>query len=95
MDEHGYITEKELEQIKKWDVAKDANGLIRFLEDNWYFADQGYFKYEYPSLELHTAGWSGNEDTIHALEQNTTFWMLCWVMSKRGGHYYFDVSLVI
>jgi hypothetical protein len=41
-------------------------------------------------LALHTGGWSGNEDIIGKL-QETFFWLMYWVESHRGGHYYFEI----
>jgi len=38
------------------------------------------------ALELHTGGWSGNEDILRALKKNQWFHMLYWEMSRRGGH---------
>jgi hypothetical protein len=60
----------------------------------WKYADCGYFKYDKTTreLELHTAGWSGNEEIISALEQNKFFYPLYWQKSERGGHYYFYIT---
>jgi hypothetical protein len=41
-------------------------------------------------LELHTGGWSGNEEIISVL-QNSMFWVMYWQKSERGGHYYFEL----
>jgi hypothetical protein len=43
-------------------------------------------------LELHTGGWSGNEDIIEALQNHKLFWMMWWWKTERGGHYYFEVD---
>jgi len=42
-------------------------------------------------LELHTGGWSGNEDIIEALKKSY-FWIFYWEKSVKGGHYYFTIS---
>ena len=88
----GYPEKHELDKIKNWDIIKDCKGLLDYIEDLWQWADIKYFDYEYPKLELHTGGWSGNESIIGALKENTLFWMCYWDMSRRGGHYYFDLS---
>jgi len=51
-----------------------------------------FFRKKCLKLELHTGGWSGNELIIDALKK-TTFWMLYWTMSRRGGHYYFEIEI--
>jgi hypothetical protein len=65
--------------------------LIEYIEDRWAFPDYFHWDPGTETLELHTAGWSGNEDTIGALQSNAMFWALYWQKSERGGHYYFIV----
>src|SRR3990172_6948334 len=95
-----YHTEKELKEIQNWNV-KDAHNLIDRLRDMWeyknYFIESwglDHIHKERPvlMLELHTGGWSGNEDVIEALQKNKIFWMMWWWKEERGGHYYFDVD---
>lgn len=88
LDEDGYPTDEALEFIESYDITKDdPNGLIKFIEDIWYFGDWG-FKRDGDKLELHTGGWSGNESIIYSLQKNF-FWTLFWDTSQRGGHYFF------
>lgn len=73
---------------------KDIMSFINMLRDNWHFADMGYFRVSGKrvlKLELHTAGWSGNESIISALQRNM-FWVVCWQRTERGGHYYFKIN---
>lgn len=95
-DQHGYPTEETLQAIREWPY-EDRHGLVIFLKQAWNF--------EYGSmatrvwggqqgLYIVTGGWSGNEDVVAALQQNTLFWTTCWEMSKRGGKHCFHVPPV-
>ncbi len=100
-DQDGYPHNFELERIKGWDLKKDGvEGLLDLVEGCWWMADEGFVKrngrtYSFRKpcikLELHSLGWSGNEDIIRALQENEFFWILYWVKSERGGHFYFEV----
>jgi hypothetical protein len=88
LDEDGYPTESLLEYVRTYPlIEKGPEELLRVLESNWYFGDWG-FEHSGDLLELHTGGWSGNEEMIRALKENF-FWNLYWESSRRGGHYYF------
>jgi hypothetical protein len=87
-----YPNEADLKFIEEYDLAKTGpQGLIEHLLDLWHWPE--YAKYENGALELHTGGWSGNEDIIEALSK-TLFWLLYWQRSERGGHYFFSVAEV-
>lgn len=100
-DDDGYPTEEELEKVRTWDF-KDPLGLLAYVKGMWAYPD--YWREE-PIVDVHglqgsgaysrflisTAGWSGNESLIAAMEQNTMFWTLAWYSSRRGGHYEFRV----
>lgn len=89
LDDDGYPTEEALQFIENYDIAQDSpEGLIKFIEEIWYHGDWGFIQ-DGDKLELHTGGWSGNEDVIRSL-QKTFFWTFFWESSRRGGHYYFD-----
>ena len=95
MDE-GYPDDKELEFIKNFDCSKNnVRILMELIQNIWWSADWGFikkrsYKNKKVTIELHTAGWSGNEDIIRALEKNKYFYMLYWQESRRGGHYKFE-----
>jgi hypothetical protein len=106
LDEDGYPTEKVLEYIKRWHWS-DAKAMFDYIKDIWAYADFGYWKeevvskdnytnveYEEPRLRYYisTAGWSGNESIIRAMQENTMLWGLNWVQSRRGGHYIFELK---
>ena len=96
MEQDGYPSEETLKKIKEWNVSKQsATDLIKLIEDNWWGGDSGFKLSGRKTLilELHTLGWSGNEDIISALKSNF-FWNLYWQKSIRGGHYYFKIREV-
>lgn len=93
-DQEGYPTEKQLNTVQKWKVNYDNMGdFIEYLRDIWHFPDWGIrlSGKRVLKLELHTGGWSGNEDIMAALRKNHLFWALYWERSDRGGHYYFTI----
>lgn len=88
----GYPEESVLRKIKKWDILKDGvDGLLELVQENWKYGEDAFrlTGKRVRKLELHTYGWSGNEDVINALGKNLMFWPLYWVKSVRGGHHYF------
>lgn len=97
-DKDGYPTEEELQRVREWDAIKDPKGLAVYLGEIWEFKEFGYAFTEEGgkwTLELHTGGWSGNEEIIGALHENgdpVGFWFWYWRKSTRGGHYWFDNS---
>jgi len=90
MDADGYPTEKELQAIREWSW-RDFAGLMEYLRERWAYAECGYWYQDGNTYRLSTAGWSGNEDMIRALQENRIFWSLCWLSSRRGGHYEFEI----
>jgi hypothetical protein len=99
LDDEGYPTEEWLSFIKNYrpDNSVTIMDFVEALIDSWYH--QAYklgrkYKNE-RKLELHTLGWSGNEDIIHAVLSNIyiTFAHMKYYQWKTGGHYYFKIRL--
>lgn len=95
LDNDGYPAEASLKQIAEWDLTKqDIYGLLDLVKENTQWEDRQIHIIGKRVLrfEYHTGGWSGNEEVIGALQQNTFFWILFWQKSLRGGHYYFRIE---
>jgi hypothetical protein len=91
LDADGYPTDYALDKIANW-CYTDVVGLMDFIKPIWMFAEQGYWHQTGNEYSVSTGGWSGNEDIIRALQKNWLFWSTCWVQSRRGGHYIFEVK---
>jgi hypothetical protein len=86
-----YPTEAELEEIKTWDYTKGWHELLRRVVSIWWGGEYYFAQHGEHHWCVSTCGWSGNEEIIEALQSNYLFWSLCWVSSRRGGHYIFKV----
>lgn len=91
-----YPSQIELDEIQHWQGS--LKELIEFVQSIWEYEApilrKGFEHLHRKScykLEIHTWGWSGNEDIVAAL-QKTMFWFTFWRRSDRGGHYYFEIS---
>lgn len=100
LDEDGYPTEDALDLITIWHWD-DARGWFDFIKSIWAYRDWGWKEQEVIDeitnkkewcYYISTAGWSGNESIIRAMEKNTWMWGLNWVQSRRGGHYIFQLK---
>jgi len=89
-DEDGYPTPGTLRTIQHWPYT-DPQGLMEYCYKAWRYADLGYWAQRGRAYKISTGGWSGNESIIDHLMDNKVFWMLCWVSSRRGGHYEFEI----
>ncbi len=103
LDEDGYPTEQALDYIKNWSCGfvngtyvlgkyyknLDFTDLIEYIRSIWYYDDA--IVYKHGLLEIHTLGWSGNEDIIQEL-RNTTMWQFRHEATESGGHYYFRLN---
>jgi|ERR1035438_6118477 hypothetical protein len=95
-----YPTDEELDAIKNWKMTDTNNycDLMEFVKGLWWMADWGWHEYSHPEggilYTISTGGWSGNEDIIAALQDNTMFWLMSWQSARRGGHYEFQLKTI-
>lgn len=92
MNKLDYPDEEDLLTIACWTYKDppDYYHLMQYIKGLWHWDD--YFtQIDDNNYELHTGGWSGNEQIISALQENTLFWTLCWEESRNGGHYKFNI----
>lgn len=96
LDDEGYPTEEYLQYIR--DYTPDIMPPDRFFEEvifeGWeHRACRITRKYKgCRKVELHTIGWSGNEEIIHEVMKNLHLWRY-WYKTERGGHYYFKIPI--
>ncbi len=105
-DKEGYPTEEALEVFSQWrvpdgDIHASAKTVFEYVKSLWQYEEYVDILYPCPRMEkpvvvveLHTLGWSGNEDIVEELRK-TWFWYLYWQKSERGGHYRFEIPLEI
>ena len=88
-----YPTDEELDKVTNYDFKEGYEGLVEFVRSIWWLPDWGFvLKGKHVKrLELHTGGWSGNEDIMSALKGNWMFWSCTWQKTLRGGHFYFKI----
>ena len=95
-DGNGYPTDEFLDFIRSYNY--DTMPILDFVEilcSAWKFSSFK-LKRKYDGkrkLELHTAGWSGNEDIICAVQGNVflTNAQMRLIKWETGGHYYFYI----
>lgn len=100
LDDDGYPTDDALEIVKLWHWD-DQKGWFEFIKSIWYMSswgwDEGEEDHEWDKnkkvyrYNISTAGWSGNESIIRAMEECDMMWNLVWVQSRRGGHFIFEI----
>lgn len=97
-----YPTEDDVEEIKKFsghfdnrEYTVELSELLAKLKEIWCPSDLVKINTDDNTLELHTGGWSGNEEILSYALQSSMFWVLCWEKSERGGHYYFNLNKLI
>ncbi|MBI5327010.1 MAG: hypothetical protein HZB80_01780 [Deltaproteobacteria bacterium] len=88
LDKDQYSTKEMLKTIAAWKGSYKE--LMQNIADNFPYYGRCEFRTIDETWEVATSGWSGCEDIISALRDNTLFWMICWRLSKRGGYYEFE-----
>jgi hypothetical protein len=65
---HDYPTDEQLQFIRDYDIKQGPADLIEHLKEIWHWKDYLAYSQDHRAgyLELHTGGWSGNEDIIEA-----------------------------
>lgn len=107
-DDDGYPTEDALKAIELWDWEHNGGckGWFDFIGSIWHLKGWGWWEgeqdHEYKEdtkvygYAISTAGWSGNESIIRAMEDNKhSLWWMNWVSSRRGGHYTFELKELV
>ena len=101
LDAANYPTAAALAKVSGWPVndPMDAIALLGFVRRLWAYRGFGAWNMEQRhyasttcSYEVCTAGSTGNELLIVALQENRDFWRMAWVQSVRGGHHTFEVG---
>lgn len=85
---NSYSDQTILDMIYEYGNTNKHKELIDLLFDIWTYKD--YISFTDGKLELHTGGYSANEEIITELSQ-TSFWFFFWQKSERGGHHYFTI----
>jgi len=102
LDSGGYPTKEWLAFLKSYqpDESLPIEYFIEnVLADGWWAASWGFtFHRKYKGirkLELHTGGWSGNEEIIDIIKSNMwlTHFSMRYIKWTVGGHYYFRVTV--
>jgi hypothetical protein len=99
LDIDGYPTEEWLQFIKEYNPDNThISVFLEALEEGWHFGSWGFkLKRKYKGvrkLELHTGGWSGNEEIINEILSNIYLSHFSMIYAKwtAGGHYYFEIK---
>lgn len=99
-DDDGYPTNYALEIVRIWHWS-DSKGWFDFIKSIWWSPDWGWKEQEVIDeisnkkeycYYISTGGWSGNESIIRHMQENQMMWAMCWVQSRRGGHYIFELK---
>jgi hypothetical protein len=97
LDEAGYPTDEFLSEIENFNSKdNDLFEIIRLIGKAWGDGFKLVRKFNgVQRLELHTNGWSGNEEIISVMLNNCflTDGTMVYTKWERGGHYYFEIKV--
>lgn len=99
LDNHGYPTDEFLKFIEDY-TGKEMpfDEFLSLLKEIWQYGDDAFVLHKpyrgKRKLEVHTAGWSGNEDIIYKIIGNIylTHFLMEYKEWHTGGHFYFEIS---
>lgn len=97
----GYPTEEFISFLREWNCESpySINDVLDMVEQAWEHRDLGFKRRRQrngrQTIEMHTLGWSGNEEIIGAIISNIwlTHFKLQYFKWITGGHYYFRLKL--
>src|SRR6056300_85971 len=89
LDDNGYPSENVLEKIRQWPY-EDPGGCLDYVQSLWHWEEMASNPIE-GRYRFATGGWSGNEDLIAAIMQNTMVHTMCWQFSSRGGLHLYEL----
>lgn len=90
-----YPSEEFLAWVRSYDVLKEGPcKLIQAIKDEWQWRDLIRWYPKIRTLKISTGGWSGHEDIISALQENSLFFAMYWWATLRGGHYTFKIRYI-
>jgi hypothetical protein len=82
-----YPSAEVLQKIK--DFTGDYRELLELIEGEWIYPEAAWE--DNGTWTFVTGGWSGHEDLIGALKENTVAWLMLWQSSRRGGRHVFSL----
>lgn len=99
LDDDGYPTLDALRLVENWH-HECAVTWFDFIHSLWYARGWASEVVKHRWLEdkhvmqfdVSTAGWSGNEDIIKAMQKNEMLWWMTHYQTRRGGHYIFELD---
>lgn len=84
-----YSEEEDLKRIINWD-ERDPRGWFDFIKSIWWMPEWGWTE-NTRRIYISTAGWSGNENIIEAMQGAWILWTIHWYSTRAGGHYIFKL----